>query len=109
MGAFGGSIDKDKSLKQIVIDEVREEAGFDVDLESIIGLGQVMVSTQMNQFCYLFIVIVDRSTQKERQPENEVEALAKIEWTHKSDGLLWNLQDWKPLAIITKALAIGII
>jgi len=105
LGAFGGSMDKNKSPEQIVIDEVREEAGFEVDESAVHYVGKVMVSTQMNQFCHLYLVEVDRNDQKERQPENEVEAMAKTEWVEWSSKKLGELNDWKPLTIIFMAQA----
>ena len=53
--AFGGSLDKAKSLEEIVIDEVIEEAGYIIDEDDIFSLGKVFVSTQMNQFVHLFL------------------------------------------------------
>ena len=109
LGAFGGSMDKDKSPEQIVIDEVREEAGFEVDEKDVHYLGKVMVSTQMNQFCHLFLVNVDKNKQKERQPENAVEAMAKTKWIQWGDDELDKLEHWKPLAIVFKAQAQNIL
>ena len=103
LGAFGGSLDKEKSHKEIVIDEVREEAGFEVDIEAIHYVGKALVSTQMNQFCMLFLVMVDKDKQKERQPENEIEALASTTWIKSTDSI-YNLADWKPITIISKAI-----
>ena len=105
LGAFGGSIDKEKSLKQIVVDETREEAGFEVDESNIYYLGKVLVSTQMNQFCYLFLVKVNKKDQQERQPENAVEAMATVEWVSWCSDLYENMEDWKPLAIVIKSQA----
>ena len=109
LGAFGGSMDKDKSPEQIVIDEVREEAGFDVDENAVHYVGKVMVSTQMNQFCRLYVVKVDKGAQKERKPENEVEAMATTEWVHMGSTELAELRDWKPAAIIFMAIAKNIL
>jgi 8-oxo-dGTP pyrophosphatase MutT (NUDIX family) len=103
LGAFGGSIDKDKTLDEIVLDEVREEAGFSVDKEQIKALGKVLVSTQMNQWCHLYLVFVNKDEQEERHPENRVEELAKISWHYEAD--IWELEDWKPMAIVSMAQA----
>ena len=109
LGAFGGSLDQDKSLKQIVIGETLEEAGFVVDEDDVYDLGKVLVSTQMNQFCYLFLVRVNKEEQQERQPENAVEAMATVEWGQWSLELWANMEDWKPLAIVLKAQSKGIL
>ena len=52
--AFGGSLDKSISKIEIVQDEILEEAGFNIDKESIYNVGRAFVSTQMNQFVYLY-------------------------------------------------------
>jgi len=110
LGAFRGSIDKDKSFEQIVIGEVREEAGFIVGEEDVKFLGKVMVSTQMNQFCHLYVVTIDKKTQREREPENAVEALATTEWVNYLEvGKIARLEDWKPLAILYKAIGLGLL
>jgi len=110
LGAFGGSIDKEKSFEQIVIGEVREEAGFIVDRESVQYLGKVMVSTQMNQFCHLYVVMVDKNDQREREPENEIEKMATTEWIdYSAMGYIAELKDWKPLAILYKAINLGVL
>ena len=101
LGAFGGSIDKDKILIDIVIGEVKEEAGFVVGTKDIKYLGRTLVSTQMNQYCYLYLVFVDRNKQVEREPENEIEKLAITSWHLLSE--INKLEDWKPIVIIAKA------
>lgn len=106
-GAFGGSIDKDKSLKEIVIDEVREEAGFEVDKKNVIEVGKAFVSTQMNQFCYLFLVFLDKKMQKERRPENAIEAMATTTWLSEED--ICQMNDWKAITIISMAKSKNII
>ncbi len=110
LGAFGGSIDKEKSYEEITQAEVREEAGFEVQLEDIINLGKVFVSTQMNQFCYLYLVYVDAKNQKDRQPENAIEAKAKTEWRNVYNPVLFEeLADWKAITILAKAEKKGLI
>ena len=106
-GAFGGSIDKNESLKRIVKDEVKQEAGFVIDKKNIKYLGNVFVSTQMNQFCFLYIVFVDKDNQKEREPENKIEEMASTIWVDEKD--IWTLNDWKAITILSKAKAKNII
>jgi len=101
LGAFGGSMDKDKKPEEIVIDEVKEEAGFRVSKRDVQYLGKAFVSTQMNQFCHLFLVFVDKDNQEEREPENAVEAMASTEWV--SDSKVWELEDWKAITILGKS------
>ena len=100
--AFGGSLDKDIPKKEIVRGELKEEAGFDTFLE-MRSLGPVFVSTQMNQYCYLFLVKVDPKAQGERRPENLCESLATVVWRTKEEILLGD--DWKAITIISKAFA----
>ena len=109
LGAFGGSMDKDKSPMEIVIAEAKEEAGFVVTEEDVHSLGKVLVSSQMNQFCHLFLVEVDKDNQAEREPENALEAMAETVWVQWQDSLFANLEEWKPLAIVLKAQAKGIL
>jgi len=98
--AFGGSLDKNKSKEKIVLDEVKEEAGFVVAETEVIPMGRAFVSTQMNQYCYLYLVLVDKEKQQERQPENAIEAMAKIKWLTAEEII--NGDDWKSIAILTK-------
>ena len=109
LGSFGGSIDKDKSLKQIVIGEVFEEAGFVVEEKQVYELGRVLVSTQMNQYCHLFLVEIDKDDQQEKHPENAIEAMATTHWVTWGNDLVRSMEDWKPLAIILKAEALNIL
>lgn len=109
LGAFGGSMDKDKSPEEIVIDEVKEEAGFTVSKEDVYYVGKVLVSTQMNQFCHLYVVKVDKNKQEEREPENAIEAMATTEWVQWGGDIWENMEDWKPMAIVFKAEAKNIL
>lgn len=99
--AFGGSLDKpDKSPLEICIEEVREEAGYEVTDKHIQYKGKVMVSTQSNQFCHLFQVDVTDLELKERQPENDLEAMAEVVWLPR--WRVSELQDWKAITILRK-------
>lgn len=100
LGAFGGSLDKNVNKVEIVIEEVREEAGFEVADKDVISLGRVFVSTQMNQYCYLYLVWVDKKNQLERKPENAIEAMARTKWVKESD--IRNLEDWKAITIVAR-------
>ena len=104
--AFGGSIDKEKykdNLVQLVIDEVIEEAGFTVSAEQVKGYGKVLVSTQMNQRCFLFAVEVDKLSQGQRTTTDPMELQSSIVWLTIPDAL--KLEDWKTATIISKRLA----
>lgn len=107
VGAFGGSLDKDTPKINIVKAEVQEEAGFRVDDSDITELGKIFVSTQMNQFCYLYLVSVDIANQEDREPENPVEAMAETVWVNASE--VFKLEDWKSIAILLKAVQKGML
>jgi len=105
--AFGGSLDKEKALVDIVIGEVREEAGYVVTTDNVFPLGKTFVSTQMNQYCHLFLVMVLDSGKIEREPENECEATSTPIW--KSEDEITNGSDWKSITIMWKAKWNGIV
>lgn len=96
--AFGGSLDKSLTHKEIVKEEVKEEAGYVVPLGRIHYIGKRFVSTQMNQFCYLFFVNVTGIKPTGRNPEDAIEALTEVKWISEQQILLG--YDWKSQAII---------
>lgn len=102
--AFGGSLDKNKTKLEIVIDEVREESGYIVDSSHIVECGKRFVSTQMNQFCWLYYVDVSKAKYVGRQPENKLESIANVVWIDDKYITNYNFQDWKAQVIL---LAIG--
>jgi 8-oxo-dGTP pyrophosphatase MutT (NUDIX family) len=108
LGAFGGSLDKgpETDLLEIVKAEAKEEGGFDI-LKDVINLGKLFVSTQMNQFCHMFLVIVDKDDEGEREPENAVEALATTKWVGVDE--IEKLRDWKAMGIVFMAERAGLI
>jgi hypothetical protein len=99
--AFGGSLDKNITKEEIVQAEVLEEAGYEVDLSDIKSLGKAFVSTQMNQYCYLYLVFISDKNKKERKPENATEALSKLKWL--SEDSIINNDDWKAITILQKS------
>ena len=105
--AFGGSIDKSKPYEEIVRDEVLEEAGYKIPPSKIKLVGRSFVSTQMNQFCYLFIVFISDDKKTARHPENECEALASLEWRLENE--IMDGEDWKAITIIEKAKRKGLL
>jgi hypothetical protein len=106
--AFGGSIDKSvNNYKEIVKGEAKEEGGFTVNIENIHFLNKMFVSTQMNQFCYLYLVEVDKEDQKERQPENALEAMAEPKWV--DEKFILENTDWKSISILTLSKSKGLL
>jgi len=117
--AFGGSIDMNKSYKEICQTEVKEEAGYIVPLDKIYSVGKTLVSSQMSQMCEGFLVDVT-GINKTEQAEYELEATAdqtakdenecvgnSVEWLD-ADGLMEN-NCWKSIWIFTKAVYSDII
>jgi hypothetical protein len=98
--AFGGSLDQKTDPINIVISEVREEAGFVVTEADIAEVGRMFVSTQSNQFCNLYIVYVEGSKQLDCIPENDLEAMSTVMWV--DEGFIMSNCDWKSIVILSK-------
>lgn len=73
VGAFTGSIDKDLSVVDIVIEEVFEEAGYVVTPDMIEHLATEPVSGNTNEEVHLFKVDVTNAEYKGLHPENVFE------------------------------------
>lgn len=105
--AFGGSLDKAKSKEEIVREELKEEAGYEVAEDKIHFVGSAFVSTQMNQRCFLYLIDITKAKNTGRKPENAMEGVAmptKLTVNEILDG-----EDWKAITIINKAIRLGII
>jgi hypothetical protein len=110
--AFGGSndmIDDDEYLKmsedeikshfkELVQTECREESGYRVPLDKIEFISKELVSTQMNQMCYMFKVNVTGVKQGEADPQNREEAMATNQW--KTLKGVQETNDWKAKTIL---------
>lgn len=105
--AFGGSLDKQKSMIDIVKDEIKEECGYEVVEKKIHELGKVFVSTQMNQYCYLYLINILGAKNTGRKPENKIEAMAETVWRKEEEII--NGDDWKSISIIQKARQKGLL
>ena len=104
--AFGGSLDKDISLIETVKEEVKEEAGYEVQEDRIHETGMTLVSSQMSQYCWLYLVDVTdlkktHQTEAETSKSEEFKRNSVI-WMSYSD-ILEN-QDWKSIFIATRAI-----
>lgn len=97
--AFGGSIDSEYSFKEIVQIETKEESGYSVELDRITSLGSVLVSTQMNQMCHLYMVDVTNLLQGEKDLGPGEEG-SNVLWI--SEMAVYGGQDWKAITILTK-------
>lgn len=103
--AFGGSIDDEKyhnDLRELVVEEALEEAGFTISVDQVDYYGKCFVSTQMNQYCHLFGVNVDKKLQGKKTTTNIRELDSVITWITLPE--LYELEDWKAITIVTKRL-----
>lgn len=98
--AFGGSLDKDMELKEIVKLETLEECGYKVELNNILYVGKSFVSSMMNQYCHLFLVTVSESQFSGREPENKTESLSEV--IELTEDEIMELDDWKSITIVSK-------
>ena len=48
-----------------------------------------------------FLVSVNKDNQDEREPENAIEAMAETQWLAEEEVI--GLDDWKAIAIVSKA------
>jgi hypothetical protein len=111
--AFGGSNDKIdileykklseeekiKYFKKIVLNEVKEESGYQIKIDNIKFIDKAFVSTQQNQFCYLYIVDITKVKKEKPDFETEMEALSSIEWLDTVE-IVKNTYDWKAKNIV---------
>lgn len=96
--AFGGSLDKEISMEEIVVEEVHEEAGY--TNAQISYAGRSFVSTQMNQFCYLYLVDVTYAKSVPRIHLSVMDDKSTVEWLHKTQVISGDC--WKAITILTK-------
>lgn len=99
--AFGGSIDTDKTYKEICCIEVLEETGYKVSSNKIHSVGTTMVSTQMSQLCEGFLVDVTGLEKTYKAEYEDSKYGETIVWLTYED-LLAN-DDWKSIWIVVKA------
>lgn len=92
--AFGGSLDLPLSKEEIVKRECLEESGYEA--ARVVPCGRRFVSTQMNQYCHLYLVII--GDKKERRPQDDWEEQACVVWVDKE--AIYTLEDWKAQAIL---------
>lgn len=117
--AFGGSNDgipleqyiglsikeRHKHFEDLVIQEVEEESGFTVSSKHISFMGEYFVSTQMNQFCYCYLVNVtpgNGSSQGKARPQDAVEAMSSVKWLTEDQVFEEESKDWKSQVIVAK-------
>ena len=106
--AFGGSIDLDLDLIDIVKTEVIEEAGYDVDISKISYIGKTFVSTQMNQFCSGYLVDVTglKPTETEASTSEKMKD-NHVVWMDVNE--MFTNSDWKSIWIFSTAVHLDIL
>ena len=104
-GAFTGSLDKaDKSVLEILAEEMIEEAGIHFDSLDILQTatsykGAHPVSANTDELVHLFIVNVATATKSPIQPENIFEQNTRRLWTDRK--YILSKCEWKANLILT--------
>lgn len=100
--AFTSSINNESviDIRELIIEEVKKQSGFIVNIDDIEYLGKCLVSSKMSEFCHLFGVAVD----KLRQIKREVNTGYKINSGHYWSTVeeIKDLEDWKAQIIVYK-------
>jgi len=108
--AFGGSVDSNLSHIRICQVETREEAGYEVPLDKSHPTGHTLVSTQMSQVCYTFLVDVTnipKTKKAEYEEDNGEYKQNSVHW-FSLEELVFN-SDWKSIFISAQATYLKII
>ncbi len=93
-GCYTGSLDKPElSIEEIVVEEVLEEAGFEVTLDRVAYISKEFCGSGTNECVHLFMVDVTGIPQGETQPESIFEENTENLWVDHN-GLL-ACHDWK--------------
>jgi len=107
--AFGGSIDmgENTTYQEICQTEVKEEAGYIVPLDKIYDCGKTLVSTQMSQMCYTYLVDVTgiqktEIAEYETKDENNEFNGNEVRWMNINE--MMDNGDWKSIYIWTQAV-----
>ena len=96
--AAGGSIDKNKSLKEIVLDEIEEEYGYKTDSKDLIFVGESMATPQMSEINNMFLVNIENAIKVDRNLEEGENS--EVVWLTKEEAL--KVMDAKVGAIFNK-------
>ena len=106
LSAFGGSKDLNIPLEEICQKEVLEESGYDVKLKDIKFMNVTMVSSQMNQRCFCYIVNVTGLTPSlteadifNKEQENKFKH-DKVVWVTSEE--IMEHGEWKSVYIMTQ-------
>lgn len=105
-GVFTGSLEKHgKSVMDHVIEEVKEEAGYDVDKEQIKLITSEEVGSSTNEIVHLYLVDITGLEQEIREPENIFEE--NMDRKFVNADYINNHCGWKSKLIIHHILHIG--
>ena len=97
--AFTGSLDKDKSKEDILKDEVREEAGYTVDSDSVKELPSYYLGHNTDEKVTLYVVDITGLEREIPDFENDFEKNSEIYWLSDT-GLIRKSPDWKVVTIL---------
>jgi hypothetical protein len=93
-GCYTGSNDKPElTLEEIVVEEVLEEAGFEVTLERVTLITKEYCGSGTNEAVHIYIVDVTDLIQGETQPESIFEENTENLWV--DEVTLLHCDDWK--------------
>jgi len=100
--AFTSSIDNEnvEDLKDLVIEQVKIQAGFDVEKTQIEYLDKCFVSSKMSEFCHLFGVAVDKNFQIKKEPKSPRKIESGHYWSTVEE--IKELEDWRSQIIVYK-------
>jgi 8-oxo-dGTP pyrophosphatase MutT (NUDIX family) len=103
-GAFGGSMDKDKSPLEIALLELRQESGYVIDETKLYNMGRMFSSTQSNEIIHLYIANVTGAKNVGRNLEDGEDPwdLQKNNWTEWENRILSDIEDPRFVTAITR-------
>jgi len=105
-GAFTGSLDKNKGLINILLDEIKEESGYIIpknDLyQRIYSISKQPVSSQTNEQVNLYLIDVTNLTQGKKFPDSDFEKFSYIQWA--SINYILTKCEWKSRLITLQHL-----
>ena len=99
-GAFTGSLDKPElSIEEVLLEEVKEESGYDVGLGNVIKVSEDEVGTSTDEVCHLYVIDITGVEREDKEPENLFEKNSNLVFMKYSD--IHNLRDWRAKLIST--------
>ena len=102
-GCYTGSLDKpDKSLVEIVIDEVKEEAGFEVTENRVYFISKEITGAATNERVNLYLVDVTNANKVDLSPESAFESNTENLWYSPQEALI-KTTDFKAKLILLLA------